>query len=210
MILNQKQSRRHIHPRVGFSLVEVTLTLGIVAFALVVLIGVLGNAFDAYSSVSERREGMYAVDALHQYLHDDKAFETEPSGRFGTIYSWAQADVASSQELAYVTYHSDATGQPDAESNSVRSIWLPEPFAQWETYSGAREGTWVKVRLTPADGPTDDGPNPMDLTDISSTAVDDYPHAYVVFQVDVFETAIPTQNLDDARPLFTTTIVARR
>jgi len=198
----------------GFSLVEVTLALGIVTFALVVLLGTLATALDTEGAVTERRGGIQAIDALLQYLNDDDAFD--PADRFEEIYSWAQASSGDEQVLAYVTYRYDPDAPdpdaPVASGESVRSIWLDD-FSNYSNYEDAREGEWVLVRLSLADGPTDDGPNPVDPGSLPATA-DLYEHAYLVFRAEVFEVAVPqasvVQNALTEPVMFTTTVVARR
>lgn len=210
----RKRLINRVHRSAGFSLVEVTLALGIVTFALVVLLGTLATALDTEGAVTERRGGIQAIDALQQYLNDDAAFD--PDDRFEEIYEWARAGSGDEQTLAYVTYrHDPDAGDPDAPAasgESVRSIWLDD-FSNYSNYEAAREGEWVLIRLSLADGPTDDGPNPMDPGSLPATAAD-YLHAYLVFRAEVFEVAVPqagvVANALNELPMFTTTVVARR
>jgi uncharacterized protein (TIGR02598 family) len=184
--------------RSGFSLVEVTLALGIVTFALTILLALLGTALDTGGEVSDRREGFQAIDALRQYLADEVSFDE--------TYEWARE--ADGQDLAWVTYHADdQTGNPDPDSQSVRSIWLAD-YSGYNTYENAREGTWLKVRLR-----LEDSQNPMTQSTLPADA-SDYPHAYLVFLAEVYEVAAPTltpwtQDFPP-NPLFTAPVVVRR
>ncbi len=203
----QTSQRRHG----GFSLVEVTLALGIVAFAVVTLIGLLGTLLDADDSVTDRRDAIQCIDSLHQYLGLKEDPNSPGNLFFNEIYTWAQAD---EWELAYVTYYSDADGNPDRSVKSVRSVWLDQDeFSNFTTYDSAREGNWIKIRLTLAGGPGSDGANPVDKSDLPPEA-DNYPHAYLVFIAEAYGVANPNVSpweLDPPQnPVFTAPITVLR
>ncbi len=184
----------------GFTLAEVTLTLGIVAFAVVTLLGLLGTLLDADSSVTDRRAAIQAIDSLHQYLEDGQPFDT--------IFEWAVDGTA----LAYATYRSNADGDPDTSSKSVRSLWLDESnldtYNDADTnYESARESNWLKIRLT-----LDEDLNPV--ASVVSGEADDYEHAYLVFRAEVYNVANPELRpweLDPpARPVYSAPVTALR
>lgn len=196
-----------IRTRSGFSLVEVTLALGIVAFAMTILLALLGTALDTGGEVTDRREAYQSIDALRQYLADEVEFDD--------AYEWAK--VQTGQPLVYVSYRVDANGAPDTDGRAVRSKWLdPADNPVYPDYEAAREGSWIKARLR-----LDDVQNPIDQANLQSDA-DDYPHAYLVFQVEVYEVGAPDLPTEPwavgtdpdspppPKPFFTAPVVARR
>ncbi len=191
----------------GFSLVEVVMAVGIVSFAIVTLLALLGSAFDAGGSVTERREAIRAMDALRHYLNEEVDFDT--------AYEWAQN--ADGQWIAYVTYHAEDDGTPEgtpkAGEQSVRSKWFeydntgniaPSVYADYED---AREGRWIIVRLL-----LNEVQNPMEQSELPSDAPD-YPHAYLAFKAEIYEAPLPLPIVDVSAidsPIFTVPVMIVR
>lgn len=183
----QPQPRRR---QAAFSLVEVSLALGIVAFGLMVTVGLFGSLLDGSRQAGDRREIMSALTALHSHLDEEV--------EFSDVYTWA-AD--GGVELAYVSYRSTSAGDPAADGAEVRGRW-EETGGTWTgDYEAARISDWIRARLT-----LDDDLNPGDL----GGGVDSYPHAHLVFQVELF--SVPDRNLPltDQEPSLTTSITVLR
>lgn len=76
----------------GFSLVEVVLALGILAFTIPAIIGVMAVFSSSSSSTMDRGEAASALNALQLYLSGkvrDPA--TSSNVPFATVYSWTYA-----------------------------------------------------------------------------------------------------------------------
>lgn len=153
----------------GFTLVEVVVAVGVVAFGLIVVLGLYASVTDQTNKNTNRREIGEAIDALRGDLND--------SIEFREVLSWAQQG---QRELIYVTYRGDPDGRPNPEGEHVHSRWLDPagggPQDNPDLYRGAVENRWIKARLTPA-------PNnfPPDFADSDA---DPYPRALLLLQAD--------------------------
>jgi type II secretory pathway pseudopilin PulG len=179
----------------GFSLVEVVLALGIVAFAVTVIFALLGTLTSSDQENRERKELIAAVDGLHQYLQKDVPFDT--------AFLWAKENTR--PELIYVTYRARRdTAAPDPGSVSVRSVCFESgsPPYPIENLEAAREGRWVKARLVFSPDLTPDG------TALPANA-DDFDSASLVFNAQMAAVAEPTLAVPD-RTTFETTISINR
>lgn len=173
----------------GFSLVEVVLALGVVSFALLAILGVFGGMASRASDNFDRRSMQESVDALRSYLDQQD---------FDIVFAW----VRDGQELLYVTYWADDSGEPDTSGSRLQttSRWmtLGEVTADMET---AREGQWVRARL--AVSPSNPGGITLPAT------VSDYDRASLVVlsQMD----AVPTTETPlPERPRLQTTLAVLR
>lgn len=117
----------------GFSLVEVVVAMGIVTFALLTVIGLFGGVMTRAGDNAERRAMMEAVDALRGH------FLTQG---FDATYSLAR----NNNELVYVAYRADDSGQPSSSGVRTLGIWLP-PNADFASYDQARVRRWIRARL---------------------------------------------------------------
>jgi type II secretory pathway pseudopilin PulG len=121
----------------GFSLVEVVLAVGIVTFAIIVIVSLFGSLLSRHKEVADRQEAINATGALNAYL------ETEVT--FPVAFSWAKA---TSHELAYVLHRADGGGAPSASGTNVVGKWIDATNATASTaMDSAREGKWIKVVL---------------------------------------------------------------
>jgi hypothetical protein len=166
--------------------------LGVTAFALVTLLGLMGTLLKTSGEVTDHRDGTHAFDALHDYLNEGR--------EFNAVYTWALDD--SSKELVYVTYRVDSEGNPSASGKSAHAIWLDD-FSVKADYESAREGRWIKVLLT-----LDDELTPVPKSELPPSEAD-YPHAYLVFRAEAYEVPDPGVN-PASSPLFITSVAARR
>jgi uncharacterized protein (TIGR02598 family) len=166
----------------GFSLVEVVLALGIAAFAIITIIGLFGGLLDSNRYNVERREALQSVNSLRAFLNEQEEGKT-----FDEIYGWAQS--GAEQELVYVTYRGDTvTRLPDANSREIVAGWfdagdMPTGISINDLTS-AREGRWIKAKLTLLTDLTPDG-------DALPATADAYPHAYLVFIAKISSVAGP-------------------
>ncbi|MCX7869668.1 MAG: hypothetical protein N2322_06925, partial [Terrimicrobiaceae bacterium] len=117
----------------AFSLVEVVMALGIVTFALVTVIGLFGGLVTRAGDNTERRSMIEAVDALRGHLL--------LSG-FTNSYNWAR----STNELLYVNFRADISGQPAANGQRTLGRWLAVNDNNITAYDEARAGRWIKAR----------------------------------------------------------------
>lgn len=76
--------------RCGFSLVEVTITLGIAVFALVTMVALFQSLFTWSRGIGDRRESLQAMDALTAFLNDTNTFGFSKACEWGngTNYLW--------------------------------------------------------------------------------------------------------------------------
>lgn len=119
----------------AFSLVEVVISIGIVSFALLTIIGLFGGIMRSSGDNTQRREMTEAVDSL-------RAFLTEEAG-FTNAYNWAKSGTS----LVYVTYKSGANNIPDAGSITVVGMWT-NATSELEAYEAARSGSWLRAKLS--------------------------------------------------------------
>ena len=111
----------------AFSLAEVVIAIGIVAVALLAIMGFVGGILRTSGDNAQRRDLTEVVDSLRTTLN----------------------------ELLYVTYQTSATGDPvtvTSGTNTVIGKWLnPDDDttkAQLANYDKARTGPWLRARLS--------------------------------------------------------------
>jgi len=157
----------------GFSLIEVTLALGIVAFGLLSILGVYSGMLGQAAENTDRRDIGEATDALRAELNEN--FD------FSTVFDWIKSD--DPKQLVYVTFRANDAGEPDPTGDRILSTWLDD-WADWADYETAREGRWLKaeLRLAPNN-------NPSDLPANSA----DYPSALLLVQMQM--AAVPTPDI---------------
>lgn len=159
--------------RGGFSLIEVTLALGIVAFGLLSILGIYSGMLGQAAENTDRRDIGEATDALRAELNEN--FD------FSTVFDWVLTD--DPKQLVYVTFRANDEGEPDPTGDRILSTWLDD-WTDWESYETAREGRWLKaeLRLAPNN-------NPSSLPSSS----DDYDSALLLVQMHM--AAVPTPNI---------------
>lgn len=175
--------------KAAFSLVEVTIALGVVAFGLMVIIGLFVTLLNGAGRADDRREIMAALASLNSYLDDEVPFRT--------VYGWAANDA----ELAYVSYRADSSGNPAANGSEIHGRWEPVDGTWDGDYDTSRTSNWIRARLT-----LDEDLNPGDVTG----DVDSYPHTYVTFQVELFSVPDRAISLDNQTPTMSTNIAVLR
>jgi hypothetical protein len=135
-----RQSRSR---RAAFSLIEVTIALGIVSFGILTIVGLMSSLGVRSSEVVERREALSALASLNAHLAAERTFDV--------VSGWVQA--TGGKPLVHVTYSVDAGGLPDAQSQRVISGWF-EVGAVPTGIEAARRGRWMRALLdAPAASP---------------------------------------------------------
>jgi type II secretory pathway pseudopilin PulG len=123
--------------RRGFSLVEVVLAVGIVTFAIIVIVSLFGGLLSRHKEVTDRQEVINAMGALNSHL--------ETGVTFPVAFTWAKAN---NHELAYVLHRADASGTPSPSGTNVVGKWIDAgDVASSTAMDSAREGQWIKVVL---------------------------------------------------------------
>ncbi len=166
--------------RGGFSLVEVVLAIGLVAFALLTIVGMYGGMIRGVRDNADRREMLEAANALRTELNEQVGFET--------VFGWAKTNTGG-KELLYVTYHADTNGAPQADAKTLKSAWIDPlaPSPPIADLDAARESGWLRARLKLAPSG-----NPGGITNLSSYAnASNYPHALLVLQAEIVRVADP-------------------
>ncbi len=174
----------------GFTLVEVVLAIGILAFVVAVVIGLFSQLYRSGDQVNDMRAAIGAANSLRSHLQD----ETE----FSTVYGWA---TDGSVEMVFASFLADDNGDPNVDTEGqVLGKW----YSDWQTESAAveaaRQGRWLKGVLRPH--PT---ANPVTtLPELAS-----YPHPYLVFDVEIFVVADPDLT-PTGRPVLNTAVAVQR
>lgn len=184
--------------RRGFSLIEVVLSVGIVAFGIVAIIGVYSGLLGRSAENSERHRTMESVDALRAFLNTESPFPT--------VLEW----VRDGKELLYVTHASDPTGKPvpPGSGAEVRGVWLdPDNLPSGTTldkFESARVGRWVRARLQLASSG-----NPAGVTSLPGDA-GTYPESYFVAMVEMDTVSDPNNQAMPENPRFQFSVGVRR
>jgi len=168
-----RDQARSVHT--AFSLVEVVIALGVVAFALLTIIGVFGGVLRTSEDNTDRQAMADSVAALRSYLN---------STDFAATYDWAK----DRKELLYVTYRAEEGGEPNPASSQVISKWMPAEATDAADLEAAREGRWIRARL---------GVSPSNPGGTNLPAVDAYARAglFILAELDSVESpAVPLKN----------------
>ena len=180
----------------AFSLIEVVIAIGIVAFALVSILGMFGSIANNTRDQIDQRDLLEAVDPLRSYLNTSVPFDQ--------AYEWSTRGEVPKQ-LVYVSYYIDAQGEPvpttealGDDAVSSRGIWLDpeEPSIDFTEYDAARAGSWIKAELRKSlTG------NPV--VDPWPDRASNYEYGHLVFQVDIGAVELPDLPLDRVNALNT-------
>lgn len=118
-------SKRTYHNQ-GFSLVEVTLALGVVAFALIAVVGLVGSLSSRTQAVGEFQSGIEMSDLAVSSL------QRQSRSNFSSVYTDMQAGVGRSVRIATTASGLSYTYNPSEEVASPTSRYfyaqaLPAP-----------------------------------------------------------------------------------
>lgn len=144
------------HRRYAFSLIEVTLALGVAVYSLLAVFGLLSVGVNTDQASVQQTTGANLVKAIVADLRAAPA-NSSPDGfsktpQFGfQIPSPGQAGSASSPQTVYLTDGGSATGPaasaPSTTANSVSKYRVSVAFIP-PASSPSRMGTSVRVLLT--------------------------------------------------------------
>lgn len=179
------------HPRISaFSLVEVVLAIGILAFAAITILGLFGQLYRSDEHVAEMRAAVGAANSLRDHLQNEAGF--------ATVYDWARGG---DKELVYASFLADEDGNPDP-GGAVRDEWFALPVADEAAIEATRQGRWLKGVLRPH-------PTANPVAPASLPAIDSYPHSYLVMEIDIHVAADPDL-APTGRPVLNTAIAVHR
>lgn len=172
----------------GFSLVEVVLAIGVVAFALIAVISLFSVLMQSSKENSKRRELAEAVDSLRAYLNDEAGF----------AQSFTLA--TSGANLLYVTYRVDLNGLPDANGETVTGRWTNPADPELSLLESARSGRWLNAKLSIS---------PSNPGGIATGAPASYPCATLFVLAEIEATSLPGQPIPGEPRLQSTIAVLR-
>ncbi len=151
-------------------MVEVVLAVGILAFAILTILGLFGSLNQRARETTERRTAVGAMDSLANFLRHQNDFST--------VYGWP---AAGPKKLAFLIYRADDNGNPVASGETqVRARWMELPVIDKANLEAAREGRWIVAELTLS--PT---LNPIAPASLPASA-GAYDKASLVFDIDLF------------------------
>lgn len=189
----------------GFTLIEVLLAVGVVAIGLLAIVGSIAAILHLHEQNAQRRAILEAGDSLKAYLDDELPFNT--------VYEWVfdatGGSASDRKEVTFVRFRADAdeAARPDSriDAEAVRTIWFdptssipglgsPHDIA---AYEGAREGYWIKARLSlsPVNPQHPDNGDPN-----LPQSPDAYQHASLVLLCELDIVPEPTSKLPENIP----------
>ena len=158
--------------RSGFSLVEVTITLGIAVFALVTMVALFQSLFTWSRGIGDRRQALQSMDALTAFLNDTN------SVTFSNAFAWA-TNGTNGTNLTFIRYR---------DSNSrIAMLWTTNS-ADVAQHEATREGRLIKAAVFLSPNNPGTLPVPTDLTN--------YTNSRIVFQVNYHAVSDPNQTLN--------------
>jgi hypothetical protein len=118
------------------------LAIGIMAFVVSVIVGLLMVSMNSSRDNRDREEILNALPGLRTFIQSDVPFDT--------VFGWAVS--GTSPDVLGVSYRGNLeTGAPDRGSTTVLSVWFldgsPPAGLSIAALEGAREGSWIKGRL---------------------------------------------------------------
>jgi hypothetical protein len=120
------------------------LALGVISFALVVVVGLFGSLMTRHADVKDRQDVVAAVNALNNFLDQEEAFvDVFNKVRQGP---W---------ELLFVQFRTNADGTPNPSGARLESKWYTASASIDPAVDAAREGRWIRavVSLDPTLNP---------------------------------------------------------
>lgn len=179
----------------GFSLVEVTLALGIASFSLVVMLGIFGSVVRVRGDNVGRQEAYTAAYALQSRVSGP--------GAFNEAYNWVKGG---SKELVYVRYKVDDSGTASTTGERYRAGWF-DPTDLTPDMESAVDGRWIKATLK---WDPRDHINPVALAQLPANA-QDYTQARATLIAEIHAVPTPTTAIAaGARPTLTTSLTLHR
>jgi type II secretory pathway pseudopilin PulG len=190
-----KASRFTTLPVSGFSLIEVTLALGIVAFGLISILGAYGSLQSRSSNSDMRDNATFAVNSIQNYLQGQKEFEV--------IFDKIKEG---NLELVFFNYRGAEPDQPDVLGDNLYS-YCAELDSDWKNWETPRYGKMFRAVLE-----LDETVNPVKQSELGAEA-NEYAHGYLALQLslyDVYGFHQAMSSSDVRRSVLTTTMVITR
>lgn len=174
--------------KMAFSLVEVVLSIGIVSFALLAIVGLFGNALQSKGETISRQEVLALTRSMPVALTNSAV-----SSGFAEVYGWVRQTNSRPEILAFpgsdgslqIGLASDAAFLQRATSRTGRLFRIVPALSPNMPVRGAN-GQWI-ARPTPADLPA----NPADFTN----------HARLPLQIHFFEIGQPGLPIENRNPV---------
>ena len=191
----------------GFSLVEVTIAMGIIVFGLVSILGTYVSLHSNSGYSDMRDDATFAINSIRNYLQAENGFNE--------VFDDIKSGTA---DLVFFTYRGVEPDQPNVLAQSVygHCTKLDNGWIDREIYSGVTNGDLEAVRdgqMFRAVLDLDESVNPAPRSELEATEVDDYDHGFIALTLslfDIYDIDESTSLLEGRRPVFTTTLVITR
>jgi type II secretory pathway pseudopilin PulG len=191
----------------GFSLVEVTIAMGIIVFGLVSILGSYASLHSLSGYSDMRDDAAFAINSIRNYLQGEN--------RFNEVYDDIKGGTT---ELVFFTYRGVEPDQPDVLARNLygHSTKLDSSWIDREIFPGVTNGDLEKARdgqMFRAVLDLDESVNPVLRSELETTEVEDYNHGYIALKLsllDIYDTEESAALLEGRRPVFSTTLVITR
>lgn len=179
----------------GFTLVEVAIAIGIVAFGLVSILGAYSSIQSHAGDSAMRDDATFAINSIRNYLQAEKGFDSVfDEIKNGTV------------ELVFFTYRGTDSDHPDVNAQNLYNHCATLD-SDWEDLEKSRDGQMFRIVLD-----LDETVNPVSRSELAGE-VDNYEHAYLALRFslyDIYGYTERTAPLSSRRPVLTTTVVITR
>jgi len=202
-----KLARKPSSSSSGFTLVEVSIAIGIVAIALVSILGTYGSLQSQSGDSNMRDDAAFATNSIRNYLQGKKGLDSILS----EIISEGES------ELIFFSYRGVEPKQPDGLAQNIYSFCtdLNSNWLAQETFPGvtnaeieeARDGQMYRAVLK-----LNESVNPVEQSDLDPNP-ENYHHGFIALQLSLYDIYDPSQAtalLSERRPVIETTLVITR
>jgi len=139
-------ARSQVHGSSGFTLVEMLVAMGILAFGFSALIGLMNLGVSTRRTAELRNQAVYAVDQVLQTVRD-QVLATRQRSENGALISLEPLELATivgyPRLQARVTFQEDAA-RPGLVRVTVRIAWLEEGIEVGEEFERVMN-TWKSL-----------------------------------------------------------------
>lgn len=181
----------------GFSLVEVAIAMGIVAFGLASILGAYSSIQSHAVNSGMRDDATFTINSIQNYLQTEKGFNPV----FDEIKNGPI-------ELIFFTYRGVDHDQPNIFAQNLYGH-CANLDSDWEELEKSRDGQMFRAIID-----LDETVNPTTRTQLAVSQANQYEHAYLALHLSLYD----IYNFDDRtepittgrRSVLTTTIVITR